>query len=59
VRRLRPYSSLGASRPDLGNPLERFHILLHAASSLKSMAVMAVGYNAFKQCVCIILELAP
>jgi hypothetical protein len=59
VGRLRPNSLCGACRPALGSPLRRFHILRQFASKVDSIAEMAVGDNAIKQCVCMILELAP
>ena len=59
VGRLRPSSSCGACNPALGNPFGRHHILRHVASSLESMVVMIVGESAMRQCVCMILELAP
>jgi hypothetical protein len=57
--RLRPNSVCGACRPALGNPFGRFQILRQVASSLESIEVMALGESAIRQCVCMILELAP
>ena len=54
-----PSSSCGACRPALGKPLGSFQILRHVASSLESMVVIVDGESAMRQCVCMILELAP
>ena len=43
----------------MGNPLGRFQILWQVASIVDSIEAMAVGDNVVKQCVCMILELAP
>ena len=59
VGRFSPSSSCGACRPALGKPLGSFQILRHVASSLESIVVIAVGESAMRQCVCMILELAP
>jgi len=60
VGRLRPNSSCGAWRPALGNPLESFQISRQVASIIaESIEAMAVGDNVIKQCVCMILQLAP
>jgi len=45
--------------PAMGNPLGRFQILRQVASIVESIEVMAEGDNAIRQCVCMILELAP
>jgi hypothetical protein len=59
VGRLRPKSSWGACRSALGIFWGRFHILQQAASSVESVEVMALGDNAIRQRVCMILEIAP
>ena len=59
VGRLRPSSSCGAWMPTLGNPLGRFQILRQVASTMESIEAMAVGDNAIRQCMCMILKLAP
>jgi len=43
----------------LGNPLGRFQNFRQVASYAESIEAMAVGNNGIKQCVCMILELAP
>ena len=58
VARLRPNLSCGAWIPALENPLGRFQILWHIASTVESIETMAVGDKANKQRVCMILELA-
>ena len=59
VGRLKPSSSCGAFNPALGKPLGRHQIFRQVASSRESMEVIAVGERAMRQCVCIILEMAP
>ena len=59
VGRFSPNSSCGACRPALGKPLVSVHILQHVASRLESIVVIDVGESAIRQCVCMILELAP
>ena len=56
---MRPSSSCGAWSPALGKLLGRRHILRQVVSSDESMEVIAAGERAMRQCVCIILELAP
>ena len=43
----------------MGNSLGRFQILRQVASIVDSIETMMVGDNAIRQCVCMILELAP
>ncbi len=57
--RCSPDSSRGACRLALGKPLESFQILRHVASSVESIVVIYAGESAIRQCVCMILELAP
>ena len=52
-------SPSGACRPALAKPLGSFQILRHVASSLESILVIYAGESAIRQCVCMILELAP
>jgi hypothetical protein len=59
VGRLRPTSSCGACSPALGKPLGRCQIFRQVASSEESIEVIAADERAMRQCVCIMLELAP
>ena len=59
VEMLKPSSSCGACNPALGNLFGRRHVLRQVASNDESMEVIAAGERATRQCVCIILELAP
>jgi hypothetical protein len=59
VGRLRPSSSCGACNPALGKPLGRRPKFWQVASIEESMEVIAPDERAMRQCVCIILELAP
>ena len=43
----------------MGNPLGRIHILRQVSSIVESIEATAVGNNAIKQWVCMILKLAP
>ncbi len=43
----------------LGKPLGRFHNFRHVALILESMDMIIAGDSTIRQCVCIILELAP
>jgi len=52
-------SSCRACNPALGKPLGRRQNFRQVASSRESMEVIAIGDRAMRQCICIILELAP
>jgi len=54
-----PNPSCGACRPAMGRPLGSFQIFRHVASSLEPMVIIDAGKSAIRQCVCMILELAP
>ncbi len=57
--RLSHILSFVACNPALANPLGSFHIFLHVSSIAASILLIVVGERAIRQCVCIILELAP
>ena len=59
VGRLSPSSSCGVCIRALGKVLGSFQIFLQEASSLQSIAVIAAGDSAMRQCACTILELVP
>jgi hypothetical protein len=59
VGRFRLSSSCGACSPALGKPLGRRQFFRQVASSRESIEVIAVCERAMRQCVCIVLELAP
>ena len=59
VERFSLNSSCGACMPALGKPLGRSKDFWHVASSSESMVVIDAGKSAIRQCVCMILELAP
>ena len=59
VGRFSHNSSCGACRPPLGKPLGSFLIFRHVASSLESMVGMVAEESDIRQCVCMVLELAP
>ncbi len=59
VGRFIPISSCGACMPAMGKPLGSCQYFRYVASSLESMDVIATGDSAIRQCVCVMLEMAP